>query len=79
VTPERLEDLMEDAPAPPEISPGVAHQVLKQARQERARQCAQAIQQALDAYRCTLDVGLLLRAGELPQPRMQIVALPDEA
>jgi hypothetical protein len=62
----------------PQMTPEQARQVLAGERAARAKACEQAIQAVLAEHRCTLDVALVLRAGELPEPQVRVVALPDE-
>lgn len=59
----------------PAITPEQARQALAAEQQQRARACEEAIEQVLAAYRCTLDVGLLLRAGAAPEPALRVIAL----
>lgn len=66
-------------PDEPREAIAAAKALLEQSRQERARACEQAIQAVLQQFHCTLDVALVLRAGELPEPSVRIVALPDAA
>lgn len=50
-----------------------AAQVVEQARQRRVANCEKAIQDALRAYRCALDVSVTLRAGQV-LPEVRIIA-----
>ena len=46
---------------------------IEQDRQRRATECSAEIQAALDKHRCTLDVSVVLKAGQVI-PQIDIVA-----
>ncbi len=50
-----------------------ARALLQKEREERVKACQAEIQAALDKYRCTLDVSVTLRAGQVI-PQVQVVA-----
>lgn len=50
-----------------------ARAILEQEAQARVIECQAEVQKVLDKYQCTLDVAVLLRAGQVI-PQVQIVA-----
>jgi hypothetical protein len=62
------------APAQAQLATDEAKQLILKEREERVKLASKEVQEVLDRNKCTLDVSVTLRAGQVI-PEVQIVAV----
>jgi hypothetical protein len=71
------QESQEPAQPQPTLTPEQLRAALASAKQAQVQACERAVQAVLAAHHCTLRVGLIIRAGEAPEPLVEVIALPE--